>query len=919
MKSCIMIAEKPSLAQSLAKILSYNNYDTQKGVCPSCPIHSFTGPLSCRNEKSVLFKMTSVTGHVYGLDFLPEFNSWDRTEPGMLFSAGTRKEESNPKMHMSKALQQAAKGCDYVILWLDCDKEGENICFEVLENVIPKMNVDRGRLDRDLMYRNNVIMRAKFSSITDKDIRAAMNCLIAPNENESLSVDARQELDLRIGCAFTRFQTRYFQGKYGNLDSNLISYGPCQTPTLGLVVERHDRIQSFEPEPFWAIEVSVKRSDSATGPGASSGRGYKLEWGRGRVFDRTVAVFYEALLKGEYHSAMDCSSADKKKCENNYNYIRVNKVSKKEGRSQRPTALNTVELMKVASQKLGISPHYTMQVAERLYMQGYISYPRTETTQYPANFSLMDVVRMQAQSGNAWSDYCRDLMDPQHNLFREPRPGKDCGDHPPITPMRPGDEADLGGDMWRLYDYIVRHFLATISADCKYMKSTARFVFAGEEFSYSGKVVVSRGYTDVYFWDEPCSGEEAMPDFIEGEECVVDSINIRESKTSPPDYLTEAELIGLMEKHGIGTDASISVHINNICERNFVQLQSGRKMVPTNLGVVLIHGYQKIDPDLALPTMRAAVEQQLNLIAAGKADYNSVLQHALGIFRSKFEYFTTHIPDMDELFEVSFSPLAATGKPLSKCGKCRRYMKYVSMKPARLHCTHCDETYSLPQNGTIKLYKELKCPLDDFELVVYSTGSRGKAYPLCPYCYNNPPFEDITKGMGCNTCPSLTCKHARPRHGAGPCLECETGVLVIDPISAPKWRIACNVCQCVVRFQEDLIHKVETLISKDPKALLKMNASGSNGNASREDDSLFCDSCGCALLNVEFNKNKTPLPDNATSYEGCVFCDDILISVTTSGHAKRVHPGSRRGGGRRKGGRKKLTEKQLQMIKLLRH
>lgn len=70
----------------------------------------------------------------------------------------------------------------------------------------------------------------------------------------------------------------------------------------------------------------------------------------------------------------------------------------------------------------------------------------------------------------------------------------------------------------------------------------------------------------------------------------------------------------------------------------------------------------------------------------------------------------------------------------------------LQAKPSRLHCSHCDETYTLPQNGTIKLYKELRCPLDDFELVLWSSGSRGKSYPLCPYCYNHPPFRDMKKG-----------------------------------------------------------------------------------------------------------------------------------------------------------------------------
>lgn len=85
-----------------------------------------------------------------------------------------------------------------------------------------------------------------------------------------------------------------------------------------------------------------------------------------------------------------------------------------------------------------------------------------------------------------------------------------------------------------------------------------------------------------------------------------------EKQTSPPDYLTESELIALMEKNGIGTDASIPVHINNISERNYVKLERDRRLVPTTLGIVLVHGYQRIDPDLCLPRMRSQVSEKKN-------------------------------------------------------------------------------------------------------------------------------------------------------------------------------------------------------------------------------------------------------------------------------------------------------------------
>lgn len=138
------------------------------------------------------------------------------------------------------------------------------------------------------VYSPLVTFRAKFSAITEKDIKAAMNNLGRPNENEARSVDARQELDLRIGCAFTRFQTKFFQGRYGDLDASLISYGPCQTPTLGFCVQRHDDIQTFKPELYWVVGVTVRTVE---------GRELPLDWQRVRCFEKDVANMFLAGIK----------------------------------------------------------------------------------------------------------------------------------------------------------------------------------------------------------------------------------------------------------------------------------------------------------------------------------------------------------------------------------------------------------------------------------------------------------------------------------------------------------------------------------------------------------------------------------------------------------------------------------------------
>ncbi|XP_057602423.1 DNA topoisomerase 3-beta-1 isoform X2 [Hippopotamus amphibius kiboko] len=878
---------------------------------------------------------------------------------------------------MVKFLQVEGRGCDHVVLWLDCDKEGENICFEVLDAVLPVMNQAHGG--------EKTVFRARFSSITDTDICAAMARLGEPDHNEALSVDARQELDLRIGCAFTRFQTKYFQGKYGNLDSSLISFGPCQTPTLGFCVERHDKIQSFKPETYWVLQAKVD---------ADKDRSLLLDWDRVRVFDREIAQMFLNMTRLEKEAQVEATS-------------------KKEKAKQRPLALNTVEMLRVASSSLGMGPQHAMQTAERLYTQGYISYPRTETTHYPESFDLRGPLRQQANHP-CWADTVRRLLAEGIN---RPRKGHDAGDHPPITPMKSATEAELGGEAWRLYEYITRHFIATVSHDCRYLQSTISFRIGPERFSCTGKTVISPGFTEIMPW-QSVALEESLPTCQRGDTLAVAEVKMLEKQTSPPDYLTEAELITLMEKHGIGTDASIPVHINNICQRNYVVVESGRRLKPTNLGIVLVHGYYKIDAELVQPTIRSAVERQLNLIAQGRADHRQVLGHTLDIFKRKFHYFVDSIAGMDELMEVSFSPLAATGKPLSRCGKCHRFMKFIQVgggggrcaqtggpatpraslqawaampadptaarrpqqrgscpgplastfpvvtrtnlcagssafvrvcgecpgtrwpgssperpwqrsvlqvahshfalcvpcygrytlrltrhvscvpgrtgwaggsrpqqprahtptlpqaKPSRLHCSHCDETYTLPQNGTIKLYKELRCPLDDFELVLWSSGSRGKSYPLCPYCSNHPPFRDAKKGTGCNECSHPTCPHSLSMLGIGQCVECESGVLVLDPTSGPKWRVACNRCSVVAHCFENA-HRVR--VSADT-----------------------CGACEAALLDVDFNKAKSPLPGDGTQHTGCVFCDPIFQELVELKHAASCHP-MHRGPGRRQG------------------
>ncbi|CAL8083707.1 unnamed protein product [Prunus armeniaca] len=854
----IMVAEKPSIALSIASVLSHGQMSTRKA---STDVHEFEGMFLGFH---VHFKVTSVIGHVFSVDFPEKYQNWTTTDPLDLFQAPIQKTEANPKAHIRRHLSQEARGYGNLVLWLDCDREGENICFEVMD-CIGHSNETRRR-----------IYRARFSSVTEKDILKAMDNLVEPNKDEALSVDARQEIDLKVGVAFTRFQTSFFQGKYGNLDSRVISYGPCQTPTLGFCVQRYLQINTFKPEKFWAVRPYIMQ------------KGYELqlEWERNKLFDYDVAVMFQKLVMED-------------------GILEVTEIVEKQESKSRPSGLNTVNLLKVASSALGFGPQMAMQVAERLYTQGFISYPRTESTAYPSSFDFRGTLGAQVNNPT-WGSYVQKLL---ADGYQKPRSGTDVGDHPPVTPLRSATEDMLGNDAWRLYEYICTHFIGTVSPDCKYVRTRVEFSIGGEFFHCVGHRVLVKGFTSIMPW--LAVTEKNLPQFTKGEKIEVSQVDLHEGMTSPPDFLSESELISLMEKNGIGTDASISVHINNICERNYVQVLAGRKLGPTALGITLIRGYQCIDPDLCLPDIRSFIEQQITLVAKGQADHFRVVQHVLQQFRQKYSYFVKQIENMDALFEAQFSPLADSGRVLSKCGKCLRYMKHISSQPSRLYCNTCEEVYYLPQKGSIKLYKELTCPLDNFELLIFSMpGPDGKSFPLCPYCYNSPPFEGIDTlfgavksgpssqlgkgaGMPCFLCPHPTCRHSLIAQGVCACPEC-SGTLVLDPVSAPKWRLCCNMCNFLVLLPEGA-HQISTTRER-------------------------CPECDSTILEVDFNKKTTPLENGETLYTGCILCDELLHSLVEMKYGKSFFKrmggrgrgrGSRRGGyrGRGRGTGKKVDPK----------
>lgn len=268
--------------------------------------------------------MTSVLGHLISHDFTTEYNDWKSVPPESLFEAPIQKYVT-PDMSSIKAnLETEARKSGMLIIWTDCDREGENIGAEIVE-ICCKANP---KLD---------VYRARFSAVNNQEIYRAIRTLDRLDYRKSEAVEARLELDLRIGASFTRLQTLHIQQLFPSFRGKVISYGPCQFPTLGFVVDQYLRMKNFVPEPFWNIECVLKKEEKTV----------NLSWKNGHLFDQLACLILYVRMTGEHDGVITAAS--------------TSPTSK-----WRPLPLRTVELQKFGASYLKIPSYKIMSVSYRL-------------------------------------------------------------------------------------------------------------------------------------------------------------------------------------------------------------------------------------------------------------------------------------------------------------------------------------------------------------------------------------------------------------------------------------------------------------------------------------------------------------------------------------------------------------------------
>ncbi|KVI00499.1 hypothetical protein Ccrd_021255 [Cynara cardunculus var. scolymus] len=610
------VAEKPSVAKTVSGILSRNQgLRMREGRSRYNKVFEFNYTIQGQ-PCQMLF--TSVTGHLMEIEFEGRYRKWHACDPVDLFQAPIQKHVPEDKLDIRKTLEEEARKCQWLVLWLDCDREGENIAFEVVEvcsNVNSRLN----------------IWRARFSSLIEREIHQAAQQLVRPNQLFSDAVDVRQEIDLRIGASFTRFQTMLlkdaFVFNFSTDGRNLVlSYGPCQFPTLGFVVERYWEIQAHEPEEFWKIQCS-----HTTDEGTAT-----FNWIRGHLFDYTCAVLlYEMCVQEPVAT--------------------VTKVRQQERLKYPPHPLNTIELEKRASRYFRMSSEQTMKIAEDLYQSGFISYPRTETDSFSARTDLHILVQEQ-QEHPVWGPYAQRLLDPSSGLWRNPSGGgHDDKAHPPIHPTKfsPG-QSGWSEDHRKLYELVVRHYLACVSQPAVGAETTVEIDIAGEMFSALGRTIVARNYLEVYRFDS--WGGSLIPNYTFGQQFTPTSLTLDSGTTRPPPLLSEADLLDCMDK-----------------------------------GEALVMGYDDMGYELWKPYLRSMMEEDMKAVSVGNKRKAEVLATCLQQMKACFLDARLNKVKLFQALEIFFDRTNRTGgdeqhnigELVRRCDVCEDSDLVLRKKPCR--------------------------------------------------------------------------------------------------------------------------------------------------------------------------------------------------------------------------------------------
>lgn len=760
MPGTLIVTEKFNTALRIAVVLSEGRM--KRSRAQGTPVFEFERP-----EGPVA--VVGLRGHIVELDYPKELSEWSFDSLPTLITTPPLKRITEGGI--VDTLQGIVRRFDRVILATDFDREGELIgleCLELIQKVHPTIQV----------------LRARYSALTREEIERSFAHLQTLDRALAEAAEARQEIDLVWGAVLTRFLSL----TAGQRGRGFLSVGRVQTPTLALLVERDRAIKQFVPTPYWQISAEAEHDATV----------FRIGHEHGIWEERAPA---EAV----YRRVKEARQAT------------VTEFREEETRRRPPVPFSTTLFVAEAT-RLGLGAAVVMQIAEELYTQGLISYPRTDNTVYPRGLGLRSMVEKFLDGPFREA---AELVLRQESL-RPTRGRTETTDHPPIYPTAVIDPKKLKPDHARLYELVVRRFLATLGPEAVGQSRTAKFDVAGEPFVGQGQRLIDPGWYAIYPYAR--AEETPMPKLPVVGRVALHHVDLVEEETKPPRRYTQGTLIQEMERLGLGTKSTRHDVLQKLFDRHYVM---ARALEPTATGIAVTEALQAHAPLVTRPEMTHRLEDDMELVAESKKPKSEVLRESREMLQEAYQLLAENRERVRETLTGALDQQHFAG-PCALCGGALRIAR--SPRGGRwVQCANnpssCTATYPLPLAGFIEPAPEFLCRScrvprvkitfrgvrPDLYCINPECAEHQKAFHLgsCPQCGHPLEVRYSFHGKrfgGCSGYPECRTTYPLPQRGKleispEACPECRAPIVTAIEAGRPPWRLCINP-ECPSRIRE---------------------------------------------------------------------------------------------------------------------
>ncbi|HZY95276.1 MAG TPA: DNA topoisomerase I [Candidatus Bathyarchaeia archaeon] len=678
----LIICEKPDAASRVARAID-DDYSPRREQVEGVPVFKCNSGLH-------RIVVCSALGHLYTLDSkgrTPQryYPVWDYDWRARHL---TRKKDSRLSRWI-RVISSLAAQADSYINACDYDIEGAVIGHTVLKYACN--GADR------------LVKRMKFSTMTDTELRHAFkNLLVEPDFATVEAGLCRHELDWLYGINLTRLLTHSTTEQSRGYST--VSTGRVQGPTLKFIVDRENQINSFVPTPYWKIEAAV----------SIHGKGFSLEYGRDKIPSQNEATAIVNALKGSW--------------------LGVSKIEAFDLSSPAPYPFDLAALQAESFRIFHYTPSRTLAIAERLYLNALISYPRTSSQKLPAEVGYPEILR-----GMSYRPEYRALVSKltRRNTLRPNEGPKGDAAHPAIYPTGEVLRTNLGRQEWNILDLIIRGFMATFAEPSLQKVSRIILENGGHRFHLTGSQLIVPGWRE--FYSQYVSIESrSIPVVKVGDIVDIQEIMDVKKRTEPPPRYNPSSLLKKMEDERIGTKATRSEIIDILYRRSYI---TDIRIHPTPLALELVSLLGKYCPLIVDSSFTSQLETDMEDIQGLRSSRRRVILRALGHLRSVMQDLMSKQPEIGETLSkvVMAQKMDALtfNYPCPTCASTLRIIKSRASGKRFVGCTGwkkgCKFSLPLPQYGVLSITKR-NCDVCGFQMVEALPKSRRRLVS-CPRCY----------------------------------------------------------------------------------------------------------------------------------------------------------------------------------------